>query len=60
VRRLLIVGSPFQGRYPDSEVNDGTCPEKPDHLRLAFAAGVCSAEAAHPGLWGGDELEHGG
>ena len=23
---------PFQGRYPASEVNDGTCPEKPDHL----------------------------
>lgn len=23
---------PFQGRYPASEVNDGSCPEKPDHL----------------------------
>ena len=33
VRRLLIGGSPFQGRYPASEVNDGTCPEKPDHLK---------------------------
>jgi hypothetical protein len=32
VRRLLIGGSPFQGRYPASEVNDGDCPEKPDHL----------------------------
>jgi len=29
---LLIGGSPFQGRYPASEVNDGDCPEKPDHL----------------------------
>ena len=27
VRRLLIGGSPFQGRYPDSAVNDGACPE---------------------------------
>ena len=34
MRRLLIGGSPFQGRYPASEVNDGGCPEKPDHLRL--------------------------
>lgn len=25
---------PFQGRYPASEVNDGSCPEKPDHLSL--------------------------
>jgi hypothetical protein len=33
VRRLLIGGSPFQGRYPASEVNDGTCPEKTDHLK---------------------------
>ena len=32
VRRLLIGGSPFQGRCPASEVNDGGCPEKPDHL----------------------------
>jgi len=32
VRRLLIGGSPFQGRYPASEVNDGACPEKPVHL----------------------------
>jgi len=23
---------PFQGRCPASEVNDGGCPEKPDHL----------------------------
>jgi len=34
VRRLLIGGSPFQGRYPASEVNDGACPEKPIHLNL--------------------------
>jgi len=41
VRRLLNSfgegfangGSPFQGRYPASEINDGTCPEKPDHLK---------------------------
>ena len=26
--------TPFQGRYPASEVNDGTCPEKPDQLNL--------------------------
>ena len=32
VRRLLIGGSPFQGRCPASEVNDGGCPEKLDHL----------------------------
>jgi len=32
VRRLLIGGSPDQGRYPASEVNDGACPEKPVHL----------------------------
>jgi hypothetical protein len=40
VRRLLNSfgegcandGSPCQGRYPASEVNDGTCPEKPVHL----------------------------
>jgi len=31
-RRLLIGGSPFQGRYPASEVNDGACQEKPVHL----------------------------
>ena len=35
MRRLLIGGSPFQGRYPASEVNDGPCPEKPDHLTRA-------------------------
>ena len=33
VRRLLIGGSPDQGRYPASEVNDEACPEKPVHLR---------------------------
>ncbi|MBL6802889.1 MAG: hypothetical protein ISQ52_07325 [Synechococcus sp. BS307-5m-G38] len=32
MRRLLIGGSPDQGRYPASEVNDGACPEKPDQL----------------------------
>jgi hypothetical protein len=40
VRRLLnsfgegfaYGGNPFQGRCPASEVNDGGCPEKPDHL----------------------------
>jgi hypothetical protein len=32
VRRLLMGGSPVQGQYPASEVNDGTCPEKPVHL----------------------------
>jgi len=26
---------PFQGRYPTSKVNDGACPEKPVHLKLA-------------------------
>jgi hypothetical protein len=36
VRRLLIGGSPFQGRCPASEVNDGGCPEKPDHLKPQF------------------------
>ena len=32
VRRFLIGGSPVQGRYPASEVNDRACPAKPDHL----------------------------
>jgi hypothetical protein len=27
------VGSPFSGAEPRLKVNDGTCPEKPDHLR---------------------------
>ena len=25
------VGNPVEGRFPASEVNDGTYPEKPDH-----------------------------
>ena len=33
LRRLLFGGSPFQERYPASEVNDGACPEKPNHLK---------------------------
>jgi len=32
VRRLLMVGAPFQGWCPASEVNDGGCPGKPDQL----------------------------
>ena len=32
VRRSLIGGSHIQGWCPASEVNDGGCPEKPDHL----------------------------
>jgi hypothetical protein len=40
VRRLLIGGSPDQGRYPASKVNDGACPEKPVHLRLGDSAAV--------------------
>jgi len=32
------VGAPFQGRYPTSEVNDGTCPEKPDQLSAVSIA----------------------
>lgn len=32
VRRLRICGSPIQGRGSASQVNDGPCPEKPDHL----------------------------
>jgi hypothetical protein len=42
VRRLLIGGSPVQGRYPASEVNDGTCPEKPVHL---------TGDGLSPPLW---------
>ena len=34
MRRLLIGGSPDQGRYPASEVNDEACPENPVHLRV--------------------------
>ena len=29
--------TPFQGRYPASEVNDGTCPEKPDQLNPIYS-----------------------
>jgi len=32
VRSLLIGRSPFQGRYPASEINGGSCPEKPVQL----------------------------
>jgi len=40
---------PFQGRYPASEVNDGTCPEKPDHLKPGAAQpGMGAAGAALP------------
>ncbi len=28
------MGAPSQGRCPASQVNDGACPEKPDHLNL--------------------------
>jgi len=28
-----MLGTPFQGWCPASEVNDGGCPGKPDHLR---------------------------
>ena len=34
VRRLLIGGSPYQGRYSASEVIDGTCPEKSVHFKF--------------------------
>jgi hypothetical protein len=34
VWRLPMGGSPFLGRFPASEVNDGRCPEKPYHLTL--------------------------
>ncbi len=44
VRRLLIGGSPVQGRYPASEANDGTCPEKPVHLSWP---GFAQAERPH-------------
>ncbi|MCP9886322.1 transposase, partial [Synechococcus sp. ATX 2A4] len=30
------MGAPFQGRCPASQVNDGPCPEKPDHLIRRF------------------------
>jgi len=39
VRRLLISGSPDQGRCRASEVNDGASPEKPVHLNLGVADG---------------------
>ena len=35
---MLIAGSPQQGRYPASEVNDGACPEKPVHLSSSWPA----------------------
>jgi hypothetical protein len=56
VRRLLnsfgegcaYGGSPFQGRCPASEVNDGGCPEKPDHLnRLRFLRADIAAAPNH-------------
>ncbi len=44
MRRLLMGGSPVQGQYPASEVNDGTCPEKPVRLsRLWRARGIVYA-----------------
>ena len=36
MRRLLIGGSPDQGRYTASEVNDGACSEKPVHLNFVL------------------------
>jgi len=27
------VGTPFSGAVPRLKVNDGTCTEKPDHLK---------------------------
>jgi hypothetical protein len=32
-RRLLIGGSPFQGRCPATEVKNGNCPEKTVHIK---------------------------
>lgn len=32
------VGAPFQGQCPTSEVNDGGCLQKPDHLNLVKSA----------------------
>ena len=43
MRRLLIGGSPDQGRCPASEVNDGACPEKPVLLSPYGAAPVAAA-----------------
>ena len=40
VRRLLIGGSPFQGRCPASKANDGACPEKPVHLNRSIRQGL--------------------
>ena len=37
------MGAPFQGRCPASEVNDGGCPGKPDHLSSACSGG-CLAD----------------
>jgi hypothetical protein len=37
-RRLPNDGSPFQGRYPASEVNDGSSPGKPVHLKVLSLA----------------------
>jgi len=33
---LAHGGSPFQGRFSASEVNDGACPEKTVHLRKGY------------------------
>jgi hypothetical protein len=56
VRRLLnsfgegfaYGESPFQGRYPASEVNDGDCPEKPGQVNPLVAR--LKARAASEGV----------
>ncbi|MFN5116790.1 MAG: hypothetical protein ACK5FE_04745, partial [Cyanobacteriota bacterium] len=48
VRRLLIGGSPDQGRYPASETNDGACPEKPVQLRAHCTFDQRNGQALQP------------
>jgi hypothetical protein len=41
-----MVGAPFQGWCPASEVNDGGCPEKSDHLNQKVEIEKCLLSAA--------------
>ncbi len=65
MRRLFIGESPVQGRCPVSEVNDGGCPEKPDHLTfnstnfymrpqpavILFCIAIVAASLCGPAFW---------
>ena len=47
VRRLLLGGSPFQERCPESEVNDGNDPEQPAQPMVGWMP-ISSAKTIKP------------